>query len=119
MKRRKDNSARLAAEMTLAGMHTFMTLWHRLPSIAASCATGGRTAHPEYGRMIGEKTAAMLEGTLDAQAEAMRIAAEAATGRMAFADMAGAPARIAAAGLRPAFRRVKANSQRLGRRTKS
>ncbi len=118
MARRKATSGELAAELGLAGMHTFMTLWHRLPDIAASYANAGRT-QPEYGRMISEKTAAVLEGSWDAQVEAMRIAAEAATGRLAFTDMAAIPARIAAAGLRPGFRRVKANSRRLGRRSRA
>lgn len=115
---RKAIPGELATDLALAGMHSFITLWHRLPAIAASYATAGRT-QPEYGLMIAEKTAALLEGTWDAQVEAMRIAGEAATGRLAFADMAAAPARIAAAGLRPAFRRVEANSRRLGRRSRA
>ena len=66
--------------------------------------------------MINEKAAALIEGAIDAQVEAMRIAATAATGRMLPADLAAAPLMIAAAGLRPAFRRVRANSRRLRRR---
>ena len=57
-----------------------------------------------------------IEGAWDAQVEALRIAGQAATGRLQLDDLAGAPADIAAAGLRPAFRRVKANSKRLHRR---
>jgi hypothetical protein len=38
------------------------------------------------------------------------------TGRLGFADMPHVSAAIAAAGLRPAFRTVKANSRRLRRR---
>lgn len=115
MPHRKATSGILAAELSLAGLHTLTTLWYRLPAIAAGCASAGRS-QPEYGKMMGEKAAATLEGMWDAQVETMRIAGEAATGRLAFADMAAAPARIAAAGLRPSFHRVKANSRRLGRR---
>jgi hypothetical protein len=112
MPSRKRRSSQLATEFGLAGMHTFMTLWYRLPMFAAP---NGKS-HPEFGRMVSEKTAAMVEGAWDAQAEALRIAGAAATGRLAFSDLAGAPAHIAAAGLRPAFRTVKANSKRLHRR---
>ena len=114
-KQRKRTPVQLAAEFGLAGLHTGVTLWYRLPMFAACLASSGRT-QPEMGRMISEKTAAMIEGVFDAQIETMRIAGAAATGRLEFADLAGAPAHIAAAGLRPAFRRVKANSRRLQRR---
>ncbi len=107
---RKRNASLLATEVGLAGMHTFMTLWYRLPMFAAG------TAPSEFGRMMSEKAAATFEGAWDAQVEALRIAGEAATGRLQLADLADAPADIVAAGLRPAFRRVKANSRRLHRR---
>jgi len=112
MPRRKSNSSRLAAEFGLAGIHTAMTLWYRLPMLAASY---GVASQPELGRMIGEKTAAAIEGVWDAHVEACRLTGDALTGRLQFNDIAGAAAQIAAAGLRPAFRRVKANSRRLSR----
>ena len=114
-RQQKRKSNRLAAEFGLAGMHTFMTLWYRLPMFAASYASNGKSG-PEFDRMVSEKAAAMVEGAWDAQIEALRIAGGVATGRLAFSDLAGAPADIASAGLRPAFRCVKANSQRLHRR---
>ncbi len=107
---RKRKTSLFAAEVGLAGMHTFMTLWYRLPMFAAGMAPS------ELGRMVSEKAAAAFEGVWDAQIEALRIAGEAATGRLQLDDLAGAPADIVAAGLRPAFRRVKANSRRLHRR---
>jgi hypothetical protein len=112
---RKRKSTKLAAEFGLAGMHTFMTLWYRLPMFAASYGSTG-TSQPEFSRMVSEKAAAIVEGAWDAQMEALRIAGQAVTGRLELSDLAGAPADIAAAGLRPAFRRVKANSRRLHRR---
>jgi hypothetical protein len=118
MPHRKVTPGILAAELGLAGLHTLTTLWYRLPAIAAGYASAGRL-QPEYGKMMGEKAAAWLDGMWDAQVETVRIAGEAATGRLTFADMAAAPSRIAAAGLRPAFRRVKANSRRLRRRSHS
>jgi len=117
-RQRRRTSNQIASEFGLAGMHTFMTLWYRLPMFAASFAAAGRS-QPEFGRMVSEKAAAMVEGAIDAQVEAMRIAGDVATGQLGFADFAGAPAHIAAAGLRPAFRRVKANSRRLHRRSLS
>ena len=115
-RQRKRTSIQLAAEFGLAGLHTGVTLWYRLPMFAACLASSGKT-QPEMGRMISEKAAAMIEGAFDAQIETMRIAGAAATGRLPFADLAGAAANIAAAGLRPAFRRVKANSRRLQRQS--
>jgi hypothetical protein len=112
MSRRKYRPSRLAAEFGLAGIHTAMTIWYRLPMLAAG-------AQPELARMIGEKTAAAIEGALDAQVETLRLTGDALTGRLAFHDVAVAPAQIAAAGLRPAFRRVKANSRRLRRQRAS
>ena len=94
-------------------MHAFVTLWYRIPMLA----TAGKP--DSMGRMVGEKTAAWIEGAWDAQVEALRIAGKAATGQLQPAEFAGAPAQIAAAGLRPAFRRVKANSRRLRRRGQS
>lgn len=110
-RRRKHNSTQFAAELGLAGMHTFMTLWYRLPILAAPGKPGA-----EVGRMVGEKAAALIEGVWDAQLEALHIAGKAATGQLHPTELAVLPAQIAAAGLRPAFRRVKANSRRLHRR---
>src|SRR5687767_9461933 len=107
-RQRKRTSTQLGAEFGLIGMHTFMTLWYRLPMFAASYASQ-RKSQPEFNRMVSEKAAAMFDGVWDAHIEAMRIAGQAATGRLTPSDLAGAPAHIAAAGLRPAFRRVKAN----------
>ena len=115
-RKRKRTPVQLATEFGMAGLHTGVTLWYRLPMFAAGLASSGKN-QPEMGRMVSEKTAALIEGAFDAQIEAIRIAGDAATGRLQFADLAGAPASIAAAGLRPAFRRVKANSRRLHRQT--
>jgi hypothetical protein len=116
MSRRRNSSSRLAAEFGLAGFHTAMTLWYRLPMLAGSYGVAG-AGQPEFGRMISEKAAAAIEGAWDAHVEVMRLTGDAMTGRMQFHDVAGAAAQIAAAGLRPAFRRVKANSRRLRRRS--
>ena len=85
--------------------------------LIASCGTakGDARHNRELTRMISEKTAAVFEGALASQVETMRLAGKAATGRLDPADFAGAPASIAAAGLAPAFRRVRANSKRLSR----
>jgi hypothetical protein len=93
-----------------------MTLWYRLPMLASFMSS--RRPQAEVGRMVSEKASALMEGMLDAQIEAMRIAGAAVTGRLDFSELAQAPAALAAAGLRPAFRCVKANSRRLHRQGK-
>jgi len=70
----------------------------------------------ELTRMITEKTSAAVAGALDAQKAALRLSAQALAGKLNPADIAGAPAAIAAASLEPAFRRVRSNSKRLSRR---
>jgi hypothetical protein len=46
---RKRKTSLFAAEVGLAGMHTFMTLWYRLPMFAAGMAPS------ELGRMVSER----------------------------------------------------------------
>jgi hypothetical protein len=114
-KKQRYSAFDFAANIGLASMHTGITLWHRLPMLAA--ASGGGSGHaPEMTRMVSEKTSAMIEGMFDAQKEMMRLCAAAATGRLEFTDVAEAAGSIAEAGLKPAFRRVKANSRRLSRK---
>ena len=43
---RKRKTSLLATEVGLAGLHTFMTLWYRLPMFAGSAAPS------ELGRMV-------------------------------------------------------------------
>jgi hypothetical protein len=112
---RKRNAARLAGDLGMAGFHAGITLWYRLPMMATAFATAGK-ADGEMTRMVGEKIAAVFEGAVDAQVETMKMAAAAVTGRLTVDDVAGACVTIAAAGLRPALRRVKANSRRLHRK---
>ena len=116
MVKRNVNAFDLAAGFGLAGMHTAITLWYRWPMIAAAYTAKGEAQHgPEMARMVSEKATAMIEGVFDAQKEMLRLAGAAASGRLDLADFASAPASIAEAGLRPAFRRVRANSRRLSR----
>jgi hypothetical protein len=114
-KSRNRSAFGLPTGLGLASMHAGITLWYRFPLLAAACAANGKS-DPELARMVSEKAAAAVEGALDAQVELMRIAADAATGRLKPADLISAPATITAAGLQPAFRRVRANSRRLHRR---
>lgn len=117
MASRRHTSAGLAADFGIAALHTGFTLWHRLPMLAAALALQGKAQDAaEMQRMISEKAAALANGMLDAQREMMRLSAAAMTGRLGFADLPHVSAAITAAGLRPAFRTVKANSRRLRRR---
>ena len=112
---KKHSAAGLAAEWGMAGFHAGVTLWYRLPIMAAAFAAASKPDN-EMTRMVSEKVAAVIEGALDAQVETMKLAAAAATGRLKLDEFASAPVSIAAAGLRPAFRRVRANSRRLHKR---
>jgi hypothetical protein len=114
-RRRKHPAPALAAGLGLAALHAGVTLWYRWPLVAAAAARG-TIGDPETIRMVGEKTGAMLEGATRANLECLRIAGEAATGRLDPAAMLAAPVRIASAGLQPAFKRVRANARRLNRR---
>ncbi len=77
----------------------------------------GIPAHvDECSRMVSEKLNAYCEGMFAAHRMAVQLTIEAATGRMPFCDYPNAGVEITTAGLRPAFRTVKANSRRLSRR---
>jgi hypothetical protein len=112
MTSRRRSALDIFTSFGLAGFHTSVTLWYRLSMMAAAPS-------PEQGaeieRMISEKATAMFEGGLSAQAEAMRLAGAAVSGRLQPSDFEIAPVSIAAAGLRPAFRLVRSNSRRLRR----
>jgi hypothetical protein len=103
------------ADAAFAGAATAMTLWYRLPMFAFSSLTSMTQRQAEATRMVDEKAAAMVEGTLMAGMEMIRLAGAVATGRMSADEMGAAPVAIAAAGLRPAFRTVRANAKRLNR----
>jgi hypothetical protein len=115
MARRRRNMVQLAAGFGLAGLHSAMTVWYRLPVLAAASSADPKKG-AELRRMVSEKASAMIEGAFGAQAEAARVAGEALTGRLTLADMASASAGIVDAGMRPAFRKAKGNSRRLRRR---
>ena len=81
----------------IAGIHSGLTLWHRLPMLVAACTPQGNARHEnELGQMVSEKTSAFLDGVLDAQREIVRLTVEAITGRLAFEDMPHVAASVAA-----------------------
>jgi hypothetical protein len=103
------------ADAAFAGAATAMTLWYRLPMFGFTSLTSLAQRQAEATRMIDEKAAAMVEGTLMAGMEMIRLAGAVATGRMRADELGAAPVAIAAAGLKPAFRTVRANAKRLNR----
>jgi len=111
--RKSVNSFDLAVRLGQASLYTSLTLWYRLPMLAA---TGKARNVPELNRMVSEKTAAMVDGAFAVQREMLQLTGKAITGALSFQDVADMPANIASAGLRPALRTVKANSRRLSRR---
>ena len=118
MTSRRSPSLGLAADFGFAAIHTSLTLWHRLPMLVAALTLQGKKQHEtEIYRMANEKTAALVDGLFGAQREMVRLSVATITGRLDFEDMPHVSASVAAAGLRPAFRTVAANSRRLSRRS--
>jgi hypothetical protein len=114
MAQRRRNILDLAGGLGVASVHTGITLFYRLPMLAASFTAHGKERHArELDRMVSEKASAMVEGAIDAQREILRVAIAAMMNPLDFLAMAQTPVSIADAALRPAFRRVEANSVRL------
>ena len=116
MARRRRNMLDLAGGLGLAGLHTGITLYYRLPMLAASLSASGNKQHArELNRMVGEKVGAMIEGAFHANTEILRLANDTIKHPFDLAAMTRISASIFDAALRPAFRRVKANSRRLSK----
>ncbi len=113
---RRNRHKTFAADAALAGAATAMTLWYRLPMLALHAVAPDAKSRREHDRFVPEKMAAMAEGTWDANTEAARLIGDAARGRLSFSELLSAPFAIAAAGMQPAFRTVRANAKRLARR---
>jgi hypothetical protein len=105
----------LAAAMALAAPHVAITLAYRWPMLMSGRMPSVATRR-EMARMVLEKAGATVAGAVDGQKVAMRLGVDALTGKLKPADMAVAPAAIAAASLKPALRKVHSNSKRLSRR---
>ncbi|WP_106752070.1 hypothetical protein [Pannonibacter carbonis] len=98
------------------------SLWFQAPLVIAmrtqammlAAATGSTRENAEMGRMIGEKAAAMVEGTLAAQ-QAMALQATRAMTQVALGRKPAAlkPEPIAHAAVKPFAKRVRANTRRL------
>lgn len=114
MRKSRGTPFDLAMDSAVAATSTAMTLWHRLPmfGFASMMTTAERQA--EGARMVDEKAAAVIEGSLDAGMEMLRAWSAATMGN--FDQIFNAPLAITNAGLKPAFRTVNANAKRLNRR---
>ena len=75
----------------------------------------GRSLDPEIPRMLNEKVAALVEGSIGAQHEFAYLAASAMRGDSLPRLMRQTQA-VGMAGLRPARRAVRANARRLGQK---
>jgi hypothetical protein len=100
------------------------TLWFEAPLVIATrlasvtpATISTAKAQAEFGRMVSEKMAAAGESVVAAQfamlGEMMKMSTS-----FALWPTDGAASRVAAKGLRPYAKRVRANSRRLGRRPK-
>jgi hypothetical protein len=118
MPKKRSSTNELALGLGFAGIHAAITLWHRWPMLAAPRDARHASPHDaEIGRMVAEKTTAAVDGFFAAQKAIIRLGGAAMTGRVDVTAIPEAFASIAVAGLRPAFRTVKANSRRLSRRS--
>jgi len=107
----------MAADLAAAGLNTGITLWYRWPLLVAGGASPRkRRDAAELNRMVSEKLKAAADGMAAGHAEASRLATAAMTGRLGHAELSAAPASVAHAALKPAFRTVKSNAKRLRRR---
>ena len=114
MRKSRGTAFDLAMDSSVAATSAAMTLWHRLPMFGFVSMMSTAERQAEAARMVDEKAAAAIEGSLNAGMEAMRAWSAATMGN--FAPLFNAPVAIANAGLTPAFRRVNANAKRLNRR---
>ena len=111
---RKRSGVDLGMDNMPAATAVAMTLWHRLPMLAFAPLATAAERQAEAARMVNEKAAAFVAGCAAANLELMRIGSAAALGQ--FGPLRDAPATVARASLKPAFRKVKANAKRLNRR---
>ena len=107
---RRHTPLQLAADLNAAMLDAGITLWWRWPILMAAGMPSRNAA--ELNRMVTEKAAAAVAGTIAAQNEAMRIAMAAVLGK----QTPHASTAVAAAALRPGLRTVKANAKRLRRK---
>ena len=114
-KKARRAMSRFAADSAFAGADTALTLWFRLPLFGFTSLMPMAKRQAEAARMIDEKAAALVEGAMLANMEVIRLAGGLLSGRISPHELSTAPLSIAAAGLRPAFRQVRANARRLGR----
>ena len=112
MPRRRDSN--LGTDSMVAATSAAMTLWHRMPMFGFASLATAVERQSEATRMVDEKAAALIEGCVAANMEAVRMFSAAAMGQ--FAPLWNAPMAIASAGLRPAFRTTNANAKRLNRK---
>jgi hypothetical protein len=113
---RRSSPFHFAIDSAFAGIHTAVTLWHRLPMLAFASLSPSAKTRKEATRMISEKAAALVEGSVAAGAEVMKAATRAATGRLSSKEAGAAAVAVTAAAMKPAFRRVRGNAHRLSRR---
>jgi hypothetical protein len=118
MARKRTSFGNLAGDWTLSGIFAAATIWHRMSLVGAFALMSDAERRREATRMLAEKLAAGFEGGLDANVRVMQVMADAARGRIGTGDLLRAPADIASAGLQPALHRARANSRRLGRRSR-
>jgi hypothetical protein len=87
----KQNALTLGTKLSLAGLHTGITLWHRLPMVTAPWIRHDNH-QTELNLMVHEKIVAVIDGVLSAQTEALRLFRAAATGKLDFVEMPHASA---------------------------
>ncbi len=106
---------RASAVSATTAVAASVTIAHRM-MLMSDPSGWTATTHREAVRMVSEKLDAMTEGTLEAAAEAGRLALRTATGTLTSDDMAHGLLAIGVAATKPAVRAARANATRLSRR---
>ena len=97
------------------GQASAVTLGHRLPMLAAAPFFPLPETFVEINRMITEKVAVTMEGSLAAAGETASLALRTAIGRAGPMELATGMLTIAEAVTKPVHRSVRANAKRLSR----
>ena len=97
------------------GHASAITLGHRLPMLAAMPFFPQPDSLVELSRMVTEKVAVVIEGSLAATGETAVLAMSAALGRAGPVELTTGMFSIAEAATDPARRQVRANAVRLSR----
>src|SRR4051794_41811409 len=111
-RRKRSNHLTFAMDAAAASAHTGVTLWYRLPLFGIASLAPMVERRLEGARMVDEKLAAMVEGVVQANIEAVRLGAAPATRRLGAGGKGAPPGAVAAPRARPPLPPPEAQARR-------